>query len=523
EMRKKRLDGEEFRKLSPVNVARMLDRLVEFGNSRPLHGYEARAKEMFESNALLAFEQAIDSKNVQDMKVLTMLDNKKSAIQMYLSKIPVFYDKTYNAVHFFNFSEVGNYIQNFMGHILTVCTDQLKIIEMIFNEKGEVSFQFVSRLFTEVIEDFLREFFKQALSNNDVLYLQTMVYAFAVCKDLSQKLFAIDSKLLGNATVEQFVGKEFATFLNSYKEQEINYLNVHYKAKSDAVLSRLKVEKIQNKMSSEAFSVYRMKVLNLAPVQDVVAAMDKKLILEEDTKLLDQGHPSIQLCFEFIRINQISVTRAISVLMGDERDRFVEQQFGTMTRMLSEHLKALFANLKLEKIPIQREPFNRFFQIQIRIDKKKLHSESVAEKKMFEGVLDEMAVLESIEILKDCMKLFKENLDKQLLEVFGNELGTRLFKGMVSEAGGFRLMNDINQFHEWASELKSIQVKKQFEALKGISNIFIIQPEEIKSYLMEQQRYQGILKQDEVLEFVKLRNDYKKISNKVEVDGCSIC
>lgn len=121
--------------------------------------------------------------------------------------------------------------------------------------------------------------------------------------------------------------------------------------------------------------------------------------------------------------------------------------------------------------------------------------------------------------------------DKHTLEVFLGEIGVRMFNAIIknikrlqiSQTGAMRLICDLNCYSEWAYQLRVGQVSKLFSALKEIGSLFIADGGmELRDLVHDQQRYQGTLRLDEVLELLASRTDFKKIQKYVESKECVI-
>jgi hypothetical protein len=90
----------------------------------------------------------------------------------------------------------------------------------------------------------------------------------------------------------------------------------------------------------------------------------------------------------------------------------------------------------------------------------------------------------------------------------------------ISESGGFRLISDLNAYYEWADSLSVPESKVYFSALKEIGHIYIVSPTNLRELMHDATRYKGVLRVEEVYEFVALRKDYQKIKKMVD-DRCT--
>ncbi|ORX66680.1 Sec10-domain-containing protein [Basidiobolus meristosporus CBS 931.73] len=142
------------------------------------------------------------------------------------------------------------------------------------------------------------------------------------------------------------------------------------------------------------------------------------------------------------------------------------------------------------------------------------------------------ACTETVKCLTTHTKLVVGGIDKQTLDVFLAEIGYRFFgllgkhikRFTINEAGGFQLISDLNLYHEWAcSSLRGQpEAISYFTALKELGNIYIVSPDHLRELLHDARRYQGVLRIEDVYEFVALRSDYRKIAKKVEIEDCIV-
>ncbi|KAM0791348.1 hypothetical protein ACM66B_005816 [Microbotryomycetes sp. NB124-2] len=135
------------------------------------------------------------------------------------------------------------------------------------------------------------------------------------------------------------------------------------------------------------------------------------------------------------------------------------------------------------------------------------------------------ACREAIEILSTHCDMLKGSTDKQILEVFNQEVGIRLFgivlkhikRQLITLDGGFQLIADLNAYHSFVSSLKQPTVTIYFSSLKMVGEIFIVDsPKELGQLVRDVSRYEGALSSDDLYEIVQRRADWRLIEKQVE-------
>jgi recyclin-1 len=92
-----------------------------------------------------------------------------------------------------------------------------------------------------------------------------------------------------------------------------------------------------------------------------------------------------------------------------------------------------------------------------------------------------------------------------------------LKKSIVSIAGGFQVIADLNLYTSFISSLKLPTVQPYFTALKMAANVFIIDsPRDLGMMARDLDRYEGTLRIEDIMEMVQCRTDWKKIEREVE-------
>lgn len=86
-----------------------------------------------------------------------------------------------------------------------------------------------------------------------------------------------------------------------------------------------------------------------------------------------------------------------------------------------------------------------------------------------------------------------------------------------------RLILDLNTYYEWACTLRVSSVKRMFEVLKEVGNLFLADGgDELRKLVHDLPRYQGQLRIEEIYEMLASRTDYKKIQKYMENKECVI-
>ncbi|KAI9294357.1 hypothetical protein K502DRAFT_365942 [Neoconidiobolus thromboides FSU 785] len=127
-------------------------------------------------------------------------------------------------------------------------------------------------------------------------------------------------------------------------------------------------------------------------------------------------------------------------------------------------------------------------------------------------------------------KVKQQKIDIKILNVFYNEIALRLFhdlikhikKFTINQYGGYQLLSDLSAYFSWILTLELNEIMNHYQALKEVANIYLMDSEDLKILIQDQERFLGIFHLEELLEFVQRREDYKKIQKKIEIEGCSL-
>ena len=132
-----------------------------------------------------------------------------------------------------------------------------------------------------------------------------------------------------------------------------------------------------------------------------------------------------------------------------------------------------------------------------------------------------------VELVRTHTSMLTGTTDKTLLDIFNQEVGVRLFTTLckhlkrqrISQDGSVRLIADMNIYHSYIATLKNKELLRYFQALRNLSQIFLVdgkQHKEIAAIIADNDRYLGIFRAEEVYEFAERRADWYNIKAKVE-------
>jgi recyclin-1 len=117
--------------------------------------------------------------------------------------------------------------------------------------------------------------------------------------------------------------------------------------------------------------------------------------------------------------------------------------------------------------------------------------------------------------------------DKNMLDVFNQEVGLRLFtvlckhlkRQRISTDGAIRLISDTNLYYTYISSLRNQDLLQYFKALRELSQIYLIEPKhakEMATVIADGDRFLGIFRAEEVYEFAERRADWFQVKKGVE-------
>ncbi|KAL9630474.1 MAG: hypothetical protein Q9164_006398 [Protoblastenia rupestris] len=132
-----------------------------------------------------------------------------------------------------------------------------------------------------------------------------------------------------------------------------------------------------------------------------------------------------------------------------------------------------------------------------------------------------------VDIVSSHTKMLVGSTDKNMLDVFNQEVGMRLFTALckhlkrqrISIAGSIKVISDMNHYHAYILTLKNKDLLQFFVALRELSQIYLIDPTDAKALaviIADGERFKGIFRAEEVYEFAERRADWYSIKGKVE-------
>ncbi|RKF54814.1 F-box protein pof6 [Erysiphe neolycopersici] len=142
-----------------------------------------------------------------------------------------------------------------------------------------------------------------------------------------------------------------------------------------------------------------------------------------------------------------------------------------------------------------------------------------------------------VNLVESHTKILEGGIDKNVLDVFNQEVGLRLFSVLcrhlkrqrVSINGAMKLISDINHYFLFIKTLRNNELLEYFKALKALSQIFLIAPthaKEIAEVIADKRRFGGLFSAEELYEFVERRADWYSVKKDVEKAmygiGCKI-
>lgn len=159
-----------------------------------------------------------------------------------------------------------------------------------------------------------------------------------------------------------------------------------------------------------------------------------------------------------------------------------------------------------------------------------------------------------VEVVSGHTKLLVGSTDKNVLDVFNQEVGVRLFASLckhikrqrISVDGAIKLIrfvpslasppllltrnSDMNHYHGYISTLKIKPLEAYFNALRELSQIYLIDPSharQMATVIADPSRFGGIFRVEEVYEYATRREDWYRVKKEVERAmygiGCVVC
>jgi recyclin-1 len=132
-----------------------------------------------------------------------------------------------------------------------------------------------------------------------------------------------------------------------------------------------------------------------------------------------------------------------------------------------------------------------------------------------------------IDIVSSHTKMLTGSTDKNMLDVFNQEVGLRLFTALckhlkrqrISVDGSIKLISDMNLYFAYIQKLRNQDLLQYFKALRELSQIYLIDPshaKEMATIIADGDRFYGIFRAEEVYEFAERRADWFQVKRNVE-------
>ena len=148
-----------------------------------------------------------------------------------------------------------------------------------------------------------------------------------------------------------------------------------------------------------------------------------------------------------------------------------------------------------------------------------------------------------VDLVSAHTKMLVGSTDKNVLDVFNQEVGLRLFTTLckhlkrqrISVSGSIRLIryvrtetvsrrsanypSDMNHYFCFIQTLKNKDLLQYFKALRELAQIYLVSPDDAKelaAIIADNDRFLGIFRAEEVYEFAERRADWYQVKNKVE-------
>lgn len=135
--------------------------------------------------------------------------------------------------------------------------------------------------------------------------------------------------------------------------------------------------------------------------------------------------------------------------------------------------------------------------------------------------------IQVVETVSSHTKILVGSTDKNMLDVFNQEVGMRLFAALckhlkrqrISVNGSIKLISDMNLYFTYIQTLKNQDLLQFFKALRELSQIYLVDPsdaKELATIIADGDRFHGIFRAEEVYQFAQRRADWYQIKSKVE-------
>lgn len=124
----------------------------------------------------------------------------------------------------------------------------------------------------------------------------------------------------------------------------------------------------------------------------------------------------------------------------------------------------------------------------------------------------------SVGLLSRFIRALAEQVSDCLLAFPQNRIICKyLKKQIISLDGGFRLIADLNEYHAFIATLRQPTLTADFDALKMLGNLFIIDnPRELAKLARDATNFGGALSPEDLYEFLQARADFRAIEKAVD-------
>ncbi|ORX48483.1 hypothetical protein DM01DRAFT_1376693 [Hesseltinella vesiculosa] len=184
----------------------------------------------FESASLHEFEVAYDHQKIDNMMTyahaLVALNGGSLCVQTFIQKHQMFYDNPYQAED--NFSDELNIkpFQSFVATLDEEIRQQATLIHQVFPSQADVFYQFVDRVFEDVLAEYLTQLFAMAHEKGSKIYLQTVALSLTSMSQLLDSM--IDTSLPAHLDQERATNllfKVLLPFIDDYLYEEETNIN----------------------------------------------------------------------------------------------------------------------------------------------------------------------------------------------------------------------------------------------------------------------------------------------------------
>jgi recyclin-1 len=132
-----------------------------------------------------------------------------------------------------------------------------------------------------------------------------------------------------------------------------------------------------------------------------------------------------------------------------------------------------------------------------------------------------------IEIVSGHTGMLVGSTEKNMLDVFNQEVGLRLFtvvckhlkRQRISVDGAIKLISDTNHYKTFIRTFRNKSLNEYFDALSEMMQIYLVDPshaKDIGKIIADPDRYHGIFRAEEVYEFAERRADWFTVKRDVE-------